>query len=80
MGQAIFTKLTNTHSDLTEVEVAELSSDSGEWNNEGNTGVSLVKHLKQVTTPDYNLSNYCWCVVTMHVLCNYQHTHWSELV
>ena len=78
--QANYTKLTSTHSDLTEVEDAELSSDSSEWNSESNTGISLVKHLKQVTTPDHNLSDYCLCVVTAHVLCNYRHTHWSEPV
>ena len=75
MGQANFTKLTNTHSDLTEVEDAELSSDSGEWNSKGNTGVSLAKHLKQVTTPDHNLLDYCLCVVTVHALHIYRYTH-----
>ena len=80
MGQAIFTKLMNTPSDLTEVEDAELSSDSGEQNSEGNIGVSLAKHLKQVTTPDHNLLDYHLCVDTAHALRNYQHTHWSEPV
>ena len=75
VGQAIFTEFMNTHSDLTEVEVAELSSDSSEWNSEGNTGVSLAKHFKQVTTPDQNLLDYCLCVVTVHMQCNYWQTH-----
>ena len=75
MGQAIFTKLMNTYSDLTEVEVAEPSSNSGEWNSKGNTGVNLEKHFRQVTTPDHNLSDYCLCVVTVNALCNYWHTH-----
>ena len=42
--------------------------------------VNLVRHLKQVTTPDHNLSDYCLCVVTAHALRNYRHTHWSEPV
>ena len=68
MGQAIFIY---THSDLTEVEVVELSSNSSEWNSKANTVVNLVKHFKQVTTPDHNLSDYSLYVVTVHALLNY---------
>ena len=66
MGQAIFTDFTNTYSDLTEVEVAKLSSYSGELKSKGNTSVNLVRHLRQVTTPDHNLFDHCLCVVTAH--------------
>ena len=68
----------STHSDLTEVEGVELSSNSDELKSKSNTDVSLMQHLRQVTTPDHNLSDYCLCVVTVHVLRNYQQTHSSE--
>ena len=80
MGQAISLSSLNTHSDLTEVEVVELVVIAVSGRAKITAIINLARHLRQVTTPDHNLLDYCLCVVTAHALHNYRHTHWTEPV
>ena len=78
MGQAIFTKFTDTHSDLTGGEVVELVAIAVSGKTKITTNVNLARHFRQVTTPDHKLLDYCLCVITVHALRNNRHTHWSQ--